>query len=82
MFESETRNRKGRTEALKKLRIKVHVRGKSHTQRDVATTKESDYDILKYLSREECMKSYGDKYRERVSGAELNEQRRAAMGRE
>lgn len=82
MFGSEARNRKRRIEALKKLRIKVYVRGKSHTQKDVATRKENDYDILKYLTGEECMKSYGDKYRERVSGTELNEQRRAAMERE
>jgi len=79
MFESEAHNKKGRVEALKKMEIEVCVRGKSHTQRDVAMTKESDYDILKYLTREECIQLYGDKYRERVSGTELNEQRRAAM---
>lgn len=82
MFESEARNKKGRIEALKKVGIHVCVRGKIHTQRDVAMTKESDYDILKYLTREERMKLYGDRYRERVSGTELNEQRRAAMERE
>ncbi len=79
MFESEARNKNGRVDALRKMGIKVCVRGKSHTQRDVAMTKESDYDILKYLTGKECTELYGDKYRERVSGTELNERRRAAM---
>lgn len=79
MFESAAHNKKGRVEALKKMEIEVCVRGKSHTQRDVAMTKESDYDILKYLTREECIQLYGDKYRERVCGTELNERRRATM---
>jgi len=55
------------------------VRGKSHTERDVAMIEESDYDILKYLSKDECMTLYGAKYRESVNGTELNERRRAAM---
>jgi len=82
MFESEARNKKGRVEALKKMGMEVCVRGKSHTQRDVAMTKESDYDVLKYLSKEECMILYGDIYRERVSGMELIERRRAEMERQ
>jgi len=82
MFESEARNKKGRVEALKKMGIEICVRGKNHTQRDEAMTKESDYDILRYLTREECIELYGDKYRERVSGTELNERRRVAMGTE
>lgn len=81
MFESEARNKKGRVETLGKMGIEVYVRGRSHTQRDVEMTKESDYDILKYLTREECKRLYGERYKERVSGTELNEQRRAAMER-
>jgi len=78
IFESEARNKKGRVEALKNMGLEVCVRGKNHTQRDMAMTKENDYDILKYLTREECMKLYGEKYRKRVSGTELNERRRTA----
>lgn len=61
MFESEARNQKGRVETFGKMGIEVCVRGRSHTQRDVAMTKESDYDILKYLTREECKRLYGDR---------------------
>jgi hypothetical protein len=42
-------------------------------------TKASDYDILRYLTKEECMEMFGARYRERVSGTELNERRRAAV---
>lgn len=80
MFETEARNQKARVESLKKMRIDVCVKGKSHTQRDYAMTEESDYDILKYLTKEECMALYGNKYRERISGTELNERRRAGKG--
>ena len=41
-------------------------------------TAASDYDILAYLSRDECMALYGDEYRQRISGTELNERRSAA----
>ena len=81
MFESEAYKQGPRVERLRRMGVKVCVRGKSHMQRDAAMTRESDYDILKYLTREECMELYGDKYRERIGGTELNERRRAAMKR-
>ena len=38
----------------------------------------SDYEILAYLSKDECLGLHGDEYCERISGTELNERRRAA----
>jgi hypothetical protein len=62
--------------------IRTIAAGKNHTQRDEAMTRASDYDILRYLTKEECMEMFGVRYRERVSGTELNERRRLALGAE
>lgn len=63
--------------ALEKAGIREVIKGRNHTERDDVMTAASDYDILAYLSANECMALYGDKYREMVSGTEQNEQRRA-----
>ena len=63
---------------LGKTGIRQVIKGGNHTERDEAMTAASDYDILACLSKDECMALYGDKYRERISGTELNERRRAA----
>ncbi|KAH6876826.1 hypothetical protein B0T10DRAFT_497331 [Thelonectria olida] len=47
-----------------------------HLQRYAEMTKASDYDILWVRGEEECRKRYGEKYRPRVSGTELNRRRR------
>lgn len=55
---------------------KVVVAGRNHTERDVAMTRASHYDILRYRTEAECRVLYGDAYRRRVSGSEKNELRR------
>lgn len=55
---------------------KVVVAGRNHTERDVAMTRASHYDILRYRTEAECRVLYGDAYRKRVSGTEKNELRR------
>jgi hypothetical protein len=64
---------------LESAGIQTIAAGKNHTERDEAMTRASDYDILRYLAKEECMKMFGSSYRERVSGTELNERRRVAL---
>jgi hypothetical protein len=59
--------------------IRTVAAGRNHTERDEAMTKASDYDILRYLTKSECIDMFGSRYRERVSGTELNEMRRVAL---
>lgn len=59
--------------------MRIVVKGRSHTERDAAMTAASDYDILHYLSEEECRLLYGKKYNSRVSGTQKNEMRRLEM---
>lgn len=68
MFEAEAHKNKKKIEALKKIGLDVCIKGKGHSERDVAMTWESDYDILKYLTKEVYMALYGDKDREKISG--------------
>lgn len=49
----------------------------SYTSRDAYMTNLSDYDIAWVRSVEECKKLYGDSYRDRKSGTQLNLERRA-----
>ena len=56
--------------------MKLVVKGRGHTERDEAMTGQSDYDILKYLTEEECRALYGASYRPRISGTQKNEIRR------
>ncbi|KIK63649.1 hypothetical protein GYMLUDRAFT_40715, partial [Collybiopsis luxurians FD-317 M1] len=57
---------------------KIIIAGKNHTERDEACTRNSHYDILRYRTEEECRALYGAKWRDRISGTEKNEKRRAA----
>ncbi|KAF7368946.1 hypothetical protein MVEN_00220800 [Mycena venus] len=61
------------------LGVMVVVAGRNHTERDAAMTAASDYDILRYQTEAECRALYGQKYRPRVSGTQLNEMRRMEM---
>ena len=47
-----------------------------HLARDARLTEGSDYDILWVRGQEECRVLYGERWRPRVSGTELNRQRR------
>ncbi|KAE9394985.1 hypothetical protein BT96DRAFT_997994 [Gymnopus androsaceus JB14] len=56
---------------------KIVFTGRNHTERDEACTRASHYDILRYRTEAECKALYGSNWRNRVSGTELNERRRA-----
>jgi hypothetical protein len=74
------KTRVGLRKELESAGIRAVAAGRNHTERDEAMTKASDYDILRYLTKQECMELFGENYRERVSGTELNEMRRVALG--
>lgn len=56
----------------------IHIEGLSTAERDAAMTRDSDYDILRYLTEEEAKEEYGKLYWPRVSNTQRNEMRRAA----
>jgi hypothetical protein len=60
-------------------RVRNLAAGRIHSERDEAMTNASDYDILRYLTNEERVELFGGKYRERVSGTELNERQRTTL---
>ena len=66
---------------FKEKGVNCVVAGSSHTGRDEACTRASDYDILKYLSETEARAEYGASYRPRISGTEKNELRRRDLAR-
>ncbi|KJA23956.1 hypothetical protein HYPSUDRAFT_201071 [Hypholoma sublateritium FD-334 SS-4] len=57
----------------------VVVEGMSTGVRDAAMTRDSDYDILRYMSVEEQKAFYGKRYFPRVSNTEKNERRRLGL---
>ncbi|KAF9477651.1 hypothetical protein BDN70DRAFT_880911 [Pholiota conissans] len=57
----------------------VMVEGLSTGERDAAMTRDSDYDILRYMSIDEQKVFYGDRYYPRVSATEKNERRRLGL---
>lgn len=57
----------------------VKVEGVTTSNRDAAMTRDSDYDILRYMSVEEQKKFYGARYFPRVSATEKNERRRLGL---
>lgn len=57
----------------------VKVEGSTFTKRDEVMTRDSDYDILRYMPIEEQRQLYGGKYRPRVSGTEKNDRRRKGL---
>ena len=56
----------------------VKVEGRTLTKRDEDLTRDSDYDLLRYMSIEEQKQFYGNKYRPRISGTK-NERRRQSL---
>ncbi|KAL1600790.1 hypothetical protein SLS60_007178 [Paraconiothyrium brasiliense] len=66
---------------MKDLSVNVHrVEDAITTQdRDAAMTRDSDYDILRYLTEEEAKKLYGEGWWPKVTNTELNERRREAI---
>ncbi len=57
----------------------VVVEGITTGERDAAMTRDSDYDILRYMSVEEQKAFYGERYFPRVSNTEKNERRRLGL---
>lgn len=57
----------------------VKVEGVTTSNRDAAMTRDSDYDILRYMSVEEQKKFYGARYFPHVSATEKNERRRVGL---
>ncbi|KAF4612926.1 hypothetical protein D9613_010928 [Agrocybe pediades] len=57
----------------------VHEEGVTTGERDAAMTRDSDYDILRYMSVEEQKVFYGERYFPRVSNTERNERRRKGL---
>jgi len=80
-YQGEDRMRKNATwvARLHRAGVKLVVKGRGHTERDEAMTRQSDYDILKYLTDEECRVLYGASYRPRISGTQKNEIRRRKL---
>lgn len=57
----------------------VKVEGSTFTERDEAMTRDSDYDILRFMPIEEQREFFGDSYHPRFSGTELNDRRRKGL---
>ncbi|CAA7263287.1 unnamed protein product [Cyclocybe aegerita] len=58
---------------------KIHIEGVTSADRDAAMTRDSDYDILRYMPIEEQKEFYGVDYFPRVSATERNERRRQGL---
>lgn len=58
---------------------KFHVEGVRTSDRDAAMTRDSDYDILRYMPVDEQKAFYRDRYFPRVSATEKNERRRLGL---
>jgi hypothetical protein len=56
--------------------VNTVIAGRNHTERDEACTRNSHYDILRYMTEAEARREYGGAYRKRISGTEKNEIRR------
>jgi hypothetical protein len=57
----------------------IEVEGIVTGDRDAAMTRDSDYDVLRYMSMEEQKTEYGEMYYPRVSATEKNERRRLGL---
>lgn len=66
-------------ESIQAHGINVKVEGLTVSSRDAAMTRDSHYDILRYMSIQEQMEFYGSRYYPRVSGTEKNERRRKGL---
>ena len=66
----------GRYEAMG---VKVVVEGLTTGERDAAMTRDSDYDVLRYMGEEEAREFYGAAYYPRITNTEKNERRRKGL---
>lgn len=57
----------------------IEVEGIVTGDRDAAMTRDSDYDVLRYMSIEEQQAEYGEMYYPRLSATEKNERRRKGL---
>lgn len=57
----------------------LHIEGVTTEARDAAMTRDSDYDILRYMTVEEQKNLYGRYYYPRISQTEKNEKRRGIL---
>jgi hypothetical protein len=58
---------------------RIKVEGLTTADRDAAMTRDSDYDILKFMTVEESKIFYGKAYYPRISNTEKNERRRKGL---
>ena len=69
-------------EKYKKSGVNVLTDFKSHSERDTAMTKASDYDIAWVRSKEEAIRLYGNSYKaNKKSGTEQNLDRRIKLNK-
>jgi hypothetical protein len=57
----------------------VTVEGHTTGERDAAMTRDSDHDVLRYMTLEEQRIEYGDNYYPRISNTQKNERRRMGL---
>ena len=57
----------------------VLIEGLTTRMRDAAMTRDSNYDILRYMSVKEQMEFFGARYYPRISNTEMNERRRNGL---
>lgn len=57
----------------------IKVEGVTTSERDAAMTRDSDYDVLRYMTIEEQKVEYGKNYYPRVSATQKNELRRMGL---
>jgi len=66
-------------ERVERVGAGIVVEGWTTGERDAAMTRDSDYDILRYMSVEEQKDFHGARYFPRVSNTEKNERRRLGL---
>ncbi|KAG6842292.1 hypothetical protein C0991_010580 [Blastosporella zonata] len=79
LTEYENRIRRHQYKWLEELGGVVQVEGGPTSERDAAMTRDSDYDILRYMSVEEQRIHYGSAYYPRISATQNNERRRMGL---
>ncbi|KAF8909706.1 hypothetical protein CPB84DRAFT_1958754 [Gymnopilus junonius] len=79
LTEFEERTLADRVNWFTELGGHVKVEGVTTSDRDTAMTRDSDYDILEYMTIEEQKVFYGERYFPRVSATEKNDRRRKGL---
>ncbi|KAJ3517080.1 hypothetical protein NLJ89_g738 [Agrocybe chaxingu] len=79
LSENESKALKERVQWFIDFGGQIHVEGVTSADRDAAMTRDSDYDILRYMSIEEQKEFYGVDYFPRLSATERNERRRQGL---